>query len=187
MDQPQDFDGWQKELREAQLSVTTAELHGIVTGFLCTGVALSLARMTDLLQQPLSPNAQTSVLRMVRDAQVSLVDEDFRFEPLLPGEDADVADRVRGLSAWCGGFLQGFGGAGEFKEAELPENVREVLPDLLQIASIRDDVPDNDDNEADLTEIAEYVRVAVMTVYLECSKNARNAGPDSDETGKHVH
>lgn len=193
MSQTTDYNIWQQELGEAGFQSNASELHGIVTGYLCSGAGLSLERLSDLLQQPMTPPAQTSILRMVRDAQVGLVDEYLGFEPLLPGEDIALSERVRGLSAWCGGFLQGFGGAGQFSEADLPESVREVLPDLLQIASIRDEVPEDDANDADLTEIAEYVRVAVMTVFVECSRRAEGASDagrrvdDSDDHGGWIH
>ena len=102
MSQTTDYNIWQQELGEAGFQSNASELHGIVTGYLCTGAGLSLERLSDLLQQPMTPPAQTSILRMVRDAQVGLVDEYLGFEPLLPGEDIALSERVRGLSAWCG-------------------------------------------------------------------------------------
>ena len=101
MSQTTDYNIWQQELGEAGFQSNASELHGIVTGYLCTGAGLSLERLSDLLQQPMTPPAQTSILRMVRDAQVGLVDEYLGFEPLLPGEDIALSERVRGLSAWC--------------------------------------------------------------------------------------
>lgn len=180
-----DFNAWQRELGEVGFESSASELHGIVTGYLCAGATLSLERLSELLAQPMTPLAQTSVLRMVRDAQKALVDDDLGFEPLLPDDQVSLSTRVSCLAAWCGGFLTGFGGAGQFRESDLPESVREALPDLMQIASIRDDVPEGDENDADLIEIEEYVRVAVMTVFVECTRDAE-AGESPREPGGDV-
>jgi hypothetical protein len=58
----------------------------------------------------------------------------MEFEPLLPGDETDLASRVAALAAWCQGFLYGFGSAGTASQAALSESVGEVLADLAQVA-----------------------------------------------------
>ena len=183
--EPMDFDAWQRELGEVGFELSASELHGILTGYLCATASLNMERLAELVAQPMTPLAQTTVLLMVRDAQKALVDDDFGFEPLLPDDQVSASTRVSCLAGWCGGFLAGFGGAGQFREADLPEIVGEALPDLMQIASIRDDMPEGDENDADLMEIEEYVRVAVMTVFVECTRGAE-AGESPREPGGDV-
>ena len=99
--EPMDFDAWQRELGEVGFELSASELHGILTGYLCATASLNMERLSELVAQPMTPLAQTTVLRMVRDAQKALVDDDLSFEPLLPDDQVSVSTRVSCLAAWC--------------------------------------------------------------------------------------
>jgi len=102
----------------------------------------------------------------------SLQDTELGFQPLLPDDEVPVADRTLALGQWCGGFLAGFGLAGRFQEADLSEDLRELLTDLGKIASLDEDIPDDEDNETDLVEIVEYVRMSALLIFTECVSSA---------------
>jgi uncharacterized protein YgfB (UPF0149 family) len=53
---------------------------------------------------------KSSVLQNVYDAMVrTLAGNDSAFAPLLPDDDAPLAERADALSMWCQGFLYGLG------------------------------------------------------------------------------
>ena len=60
--------------------------------------------------------------------------DDFEFAPLLPDEDAPLADRVAALAAWCGGFLYGVGTGASEQAIAAAGDVGEFLRDLADIA-----------------------------------------------------
>jgi uncharacterized protein YgfB (UPF0149 family) len=47
-----------------------------------------------------------------------------------------------------------------------------VLTDLAKISALDLEVPDSDENEGDLLEIIEYVRMSAMMIYLESARKS---------------
>jgi uncharacterized protein YgfB (UPF0149 family) len=98
----------------------------------------------------------------------SLSDLHLRFQPLLPPDDQPIADRARALGNWCQGFLYGFSLARPGDISGLPGQVTEVLDDLARIAQVEQpDGEGNEQDEAALVEIIEYIRVASQLVHDE--------------------
>lgn len=111
---------------------------------------------------------------------------DLSYELLLPDDAVEITQRVECLSEWCKGFLAGFAMAG--KEVQLrgesrqySENVAEALSDMGSISQVilsEDDI-DEEQRERDYFEISEYLRLAAITIYLECKQQdeAVDEGP----------
>ena len=76
------------------------------------------------------------------------------------------------MEVFFGLFLSGFGVTGCYQDSELSEEVREVLTDLAKISALDLEVPDSDENEGDLLEIIEYVRMSAMMIYLESARKS---------------
>ena len=51
----------------------------------------------------------------------------------------------------------------------LGEDATEILTDFARIAGISDEVTDGEENEVDLMEILEYVRISVLLIFTECA------------------
>ncbi|MCB1645277.1 MAG: UPF0149 family protein [Pseudomonadales bacterium] len=153
-----------------------AEVHGLLTGLRCSGSRASHSEMTDQISAQFmsSPSgAQRQVIEtLVADIDTALRDSDLGFQVMIPADNTPVSERTASLAQWCTGFLAGFGLSGRFQESELGEEVRELLADLSRISVLDEEIPEDDDNEADFTEIVEYVRMSAMLIYTECS-----AGP----------
>ena len=66
----------------------------------------------------------------------------------------------------CSGFLSGLGEFGN-RLVELEGLTNEALADLARIAALTDEVPEGEDNEVDLVEIEEFVRVSVLLIFSE--------------------
>ena len=93
---------------------------------------------------------------------------------LLPGSEASLAARSEALFEWCRGFLGGFGlSAGT---AKLSSEGDEALADLARLAAAQADADsEGDEGEEDaLTEIEEFVRVAVLLLHGDAALAARH-------------
>ncbi|NVK44325.1 MAG: UPF0149 family protein [Oceanospirillaceae bacterium] len=163
-------------------ATSPSELHGMLCGCLCAGARPDPAAWLQLASERLDIDAfsqessKVGMLELYNQALAQLEATDLGFEPLLPDDDHLLAQRAGALGVWCQGFLGGFGQLGKQTDASLSTEAREVLSDLGQIAQIAAEDEDSDDNEADLMEIQEYVRMAALMLFAEC-----NQAPDDGE------
>ncbi|MCH9692401.1 MAG: UPF0149 family protein [Gammaproteobacteria bacterium] len=153
-------------------SVTVGELHGFICGVLATGARpdrqywkKELAAMLDLASVPADFGQQAAQLAEV--CLQKLCDKEFNFQLLLP--DTEVSREIcQNLCTWCEGFLHGFG-IGKFTGKLLPTS-SEALTDFAEIAQLDTELPDADtETDAQLFEVQEYVRVAALNIFIECS------------------
>jgi len=150
-----------------------AEAHGCLCGALCLRPDYSLA---DWLGEIL-PDADAAAAAadgpfapLFAETAGVLARPGMEFEPLLPGDDTELAGRVAALAAWCQGFLYGFGSAGTASQAALPESVGEVLADLAQVSHAGAVGSGSPEVEEDAyVELVEFVRAGVQIVYEELS------------------
>jgi len=159
-----------------------SELHGMLCGRLAGGQRL---KATDWLQEAMDfldvipaegPGSSSEDEMKMRTAVTTLYsvvlaqmkDSDFGMQLLLPTDEAELALRTESLGEWCHGFLSGFGVAGLDPNAEFSTEAADALRDLAAIVSIGDGADeDSEDAEASLFEICEYVRMAVLTLFME--------------------
>lgn len=154
-------------------AVHPAEAHGCLCGALCLRPDYSLADWLDEILPDADADAGATdgpFARLFAETAGVLAGTDMEFEPLLPGDDADLASRVAALAAWCQGFLYGFGTAGTASQAALAETVDEVLADLAQVSHAGAVGSESPDVEEDAyVELVEFVRAGVQIVYEELS------------------
>ncbi len=167
-----DFQRLQTALAAAGIPFQTAEAHGLLCGILCGGIAEPIRRWRDELLQEggdLTPELKA----MAKQAQAALDDPDLGFAPLLPGELAPLSQRAQGVAEWCQGFLYGFGIGGSARDRVLPRQSQEALRDIAEItrldAAALADMPADgqEDEERELAELSEFLRVAVLLVREE--------------------
>ena len=119
-----------------------------------------------------------------KSTREQLNSEDFGFELFLDPSPHHLIDRMTDLAAWCNGFVYGFGmGVGEQKSA-LPEDTAELIEDFQTIAAYEvgdeqdaeqlsgdsqhaSDSDKVDQNDSDITEIEEFIRVGVLLIAEE--------------------
>lgn len=93
------------------------------------------------------------------------------FNPLLPGEGETASVIATALAEWCEGFLHGLVSdvKGESLKKKLAaEPLSDIIKDMLEMTrAAADDDDDDEENEAALTELTEYLRVAAQLVYEE--------------------
>ncbi len=148
-----------------------AELHGLLTGQLCSGVVAPDAEdLGGLMEQPqhLVPVVCKLIERMLGETTEQLAHFDFHFHPLLPSDEASLQDRVNALGSWCDGFMVGFAAGYIRPDSALSAEAREILGDFGQFAAISDDGQDlSDQDEVDFMELVEYVRMAAITLFQQ--------------------
>lgn len=109
-----------------------------------------------------------------------LAAQQSEFMLLLPDDSGSAAVVTLALAEWCEGFLHGLvsdvqGDALKHKLAVEP--LSEIIKDMLEITrASADDDGDAEANEEALTELIEYLRVAVQIVYEELGEHRRPAG-----------
>jgi len=159
-----------RALADGASAVHAAEAHGCLCGALCLRPDYSLAEWLDeILAEPAADAAANEPFATLFEESVGvLARPDMAFAPLLPDDDASLAERVTALAAWCHGFLYGFGASGTAAQTKLPDAVTEVLADLAQIshAGVVESQEAEVEEEA-FAELVEFLRAAVQIVYEE--------------------
>lgn len=168
------------ELSVHGIDLHPSELHGMLVGYLCAVQKDSQPAQRAALYAEWLGNSTPAVLVEMLEAECSLVLEhldefaDFEFRLLTPADGLPIGERAAALAAWCSGFLSGFGQSGRTLDAMSDSTVQEVLQDLGRIAAMTAEVPEGEDNESDLTEIEEFIRVSTLLVFAECGGGSRH-------------
>ncbi|MBR9827893.1 MAG: UPF0149 family protein [Oceanospirillales bacterium] len=164
-------------VEEGALTVSPAELHGLLAGQLAAGARFDPTTLLQRIQQlldlePFSGAAvRTGVMQLYLATLQQFEAPDFSLELLLPDDDQPLPIRADALGVWCSGFLSGFG-LQERKGAQgLSVEGQETLRDLAQIVQISTAADaDSEEDEGDLMEVQEYVRMAALLVFSECNE-----------------
>jgi uncharacterized protein YgfB (UPF0149 family) len=163
----------QDELSVHGIDLHPSELHGMLVGYLCAVKDGSLPdQRAALYEQWLGGKVPGSLAELLESESRQVLDNleefaDFDFRLLIPPDDSPISERAGAISLWCSGFLSGFGESGRAASVNPEGNVQEVLQDLGRVAGMTDDVPEGEDNETDLTEIEEFIRVSALLVFAE--------------------
>ena len=161
--------------------VGAAELHGMLTAELCAaGVSTDpepmLAECLRFLGEDIEVGtADRNELRAVMvQTQQALEDVEMSFSMLLPDDEAEISQRAGALAQWCQGFMYGFAVAEKKHGLSLSQrdDVAEVLQDFAAISQVDADATEEEAaNEEDLMHLTEYVRVAALNIYAQCSEH----------------
>ncbi|MCB5162674.1 UPF0149 family protein [Marinomonas algarum] len=169
------------------ITASPSELHGQLSGYLASGVMLPLEDWLTMVAEfcdieGWKEDASRAVMVELYTATLTLLQNgEFAFSPSICDEDAELSERGVTLSQWAHGFLAGYGLSGQKKD--LSDETKQILRDLANISAMQSEMrslEDNNDNEADLTELVEYVRLSAMMMYTE----HHDINPDVDHTKK---
>jgi uncharacterized protein YgfB (UPF0149 family) len=173
---PLDYERLRDSLAAAGAVIAIAELHGGVCGALCAGGVPAarrwLVESLDDVELAASPKAVADDLDELIGATAQMLDDaDLKFEPLLPSDDAPLADQVDALAAWCLGFLSGVGStAAATRSSTATDALGEILRDFAEISRAglsEDEAAGNEQPDFALAQIHEYVRVSVQIAFEE--------------------
>ena len=163
-------------LQSSSLSVTPAELHGLLVGMLSGGLSL-----TDKSWQPLMFDYTNDgmgwpdkALKYAESALAQSVAElnstGIELSMLLPDDDADLIEMADALSEWVNHFISGLGLVNVTLK-NLSADVKEALTDLEEISKLGIDEDDDLVEQADLLEqVIEHVKACVLIIHAEFGK-----------------
>ena len=155
-------------MQEARALADLPEAHGTLAGACCAGEGFSLEDWLREVFPEGRPGVAGGGMQAVFDRTRGALASGALLEPLLPEDDAPVAERAPALGEWCQGFLYGLGTSALPDPEHLPEQVSEVVRDLTAITRVGVDPDESEEeNEQAYAELVEFVRVAVQLVYDE--------------------
>lgn len=159
------------EAESSRLGLATSawELHGALCGWLAGGGASDRGWLAAVFADPGVPAPDSgSPLDLLRTSTAAQLDDrSFEFELLLPDADASLAERSGALFDWCRGFLGGFGLAAG-ANPPISDESREALGDLAKLAAAAPQDEGDEEDEAALMEIEEFVRVVALLLHGDC-------------------
>jgi uncharacterized protein len=180
-----DFDEFADHLLEQGVQISPAQLHGCVSGLLSAGAPAEPEYGLDALEQSLDLRLHGEfadrAMQLYTFTALALQDEAFNFQPLLPDDDEELAVRTSALAGWCEGFLAGFAyrvTAADSSAGALSKDAGEVLTDIAAIAqAVTVDDEGEDEAEDSFIELVEYLRVAVVNIFLDCGADTQSDQP----------
>lgn len=183
-DELSSYSGWNNWLLNVGAVHTPAELHGMTCGLLCGSDGERQKEWPDIALDFLDLDLGQSRDEIVavlstfyEQVSVSLNDENFGLQLMLPEDDTELLTRACSLGEWCQGFLHGFGRSGIGGEQEIPADVADALRDLAQICLIETDIDASEENETYWMELVEYVRMAAITIHMEIGSTSAPISP----------
>jgi uncharacterized protein YgfB (UPF0149 family) len=171
---PIDYRQLTERLAVSELNPSAAEAHGMLCGLICAGHPDAESAWTEELLRGAEPGdllaqeCRRSLQELAETTREDIEGPGLGFAPLLPPEDASLAERAVGLYDWTRGFLYGLGVAG-VDEKDLSEQTREIFRDFAAITHLDLDGlgQETEEGEDALMELQEFVWVAAMLVYEE--------------------
>ncbi len=173
---PDAFEQWANVYAAHKAFSHPSELHGSLCGRLAAGRRPDrqawLTTVCEHMGLPLTEVEESpdliSFMTHARDAMLTeLSAADMSFQILLPDDDYSLDQRLQALSAWVRGFLEGLAMVGGESLGQAPEEIRELIEDLVAVSQVAETEEDSDEGEYELTEIAEYVRLGALAVFTE--------------------
>jgi yecA family protein len=168
------YEGLTALLQSAGADSCASEAQGMLSGTICAagktvpGLWLEYLLGEDNTLSAAAGDCSNMFLTLQSELLRQLNDEALGFELFLPLDDVSLSLRTEALSRWCAGFLYGLALGGFREDAEIPDNVNEVMKDIYEISRAKFSYDTT--GEADETaymEIMEYVRISVLLLYEE--------------------
>lgn len=161
-----------------------SELHGVLCGRLAAGSRIQENEWLGMVceQMGLAEQAMTEsgdLAPFMNDAYdrvlAQLRSSDLSFQPLLPDDDYAIEQRLEALIAWVRGFLEGMALAAGEALGQAPDEIRELIEDMVAISQLSEDENSDEESEQQLLEITEYVRLGALAVFTEFNEPEKPA------------
>ena len=171
-----------QELLETQgILLGAAEFHGCLTGLTCNGQdEYSMVRWQRMIVSELGQEQPSETLQDAMTGVMALIQRDlqsgsFEFQILLPAETSDLVDRTQALAEWCTGFCTGLAFDALIELDALEPDAGEALADIGRIAGVEPGHGDPEDQEKDLFELEEYLRISTQLIYEAVKTSGLNS------------
>lgn len=171
-----DYDELNEALARLEIVTDAAECHGMLCGLICADKQPKQHWLAEILPAGReSGDLLVKELLMMLEAAYATTQQqfdaaEFGVRLLLPDDNEALPVRLQALAQWCEGFYLGLGIAGISDLDKLPEDSREIVNDMINIAQVEVDAGDtNEEDEVAYAEVAEYLRVGVLLIHEELS------------------
>ncbi len=178
--QTDDFEGWANLFTRCRAFSHPSELHGGLCGRLAAGARLDQSQWLEVVCEHIGIAADAlagddslppELAAFMDESYHRTLDQlraaDLAFELLLPEDDYAFDQRLQALSAWVRGFLEGMALAAGQRLGEAPEDIRELIEDLVAISQVEEAGEGDEASEVQLIDITEYVRLGVISIFTE--------------------
>ncbi len=161
-------------LADVGVDIGASGAHGLMCGLICAGEKEIEQQLNREWFSSL-PEGDSAVIECrqaidesVREVYAAIEGVEFVFPLLLPEENSPLQQRAAAVRDWCEGYLYGVGLAEVKGEDGLPDRAKEALNDLAEISRMDiDAVTGEEEEEAALTEVTEFIWVAAMLLHDE--------------------
>lgn len=164
------LDTLSRRLQAADALAGPAESHGLLTGLAAGQQLPPVKDWLSLILGDSTPEEQPELVKLLAGLLLQIGkdltgENALSFQLLLPPDTASLQDRVAALADWCQGFLMGLRLSAPGK---LPDDAREILRDFeaITLAGYDPELPE-ESQEADFTELEEFVRMGVTLIHTE--------------------
>ncbi len=170
------FEQWANIFTAHQAFSHPSELHGALCGRLAAGARMQegdwLAMVCEHMGLPTTGAEDSATLHQFMltaydEALERLKSADMSFRPLLPDDDYAIDQRLEALISWVRGFLEGMALSAGESLGQAPDEIRELIEDMVAISQLSDEEEQDDESEQQLMEIVEYVRLGALSVFTE--------------------
>ena len=171
-----EFERWANVFTAHQAFSHPSELHGALCGRLAAGSRIRepewLSMVCEHMGLPEDAAEQSDDLapfmnKAYEQTLALLQAADMSFHPLLPDDDYAIEQRLEALVAWVRGFLEGMALSAGESLGQAPDEIRELIEDLVAISQLSEDEEADEESEQQLLEIIEYVRLGALAVFTE--------------------
>jgi uncharacterized protein YgfB (UPF0149 family) len=163
------------------LTASPAALHGLWVGRMsagslndthsCWSYTLRYLGRTEAVDSNLAKAFQALMHYTLGDLDKA----DFSFELWLPDDRRSCQERLLALAEWCRGFLEGLVSVTGNDLNTLSADTRELLQDLMEIGDVDTDIDECDQDEREYLELAEFVKVAALNIFLDIQSGRNRA------------
>ncbi|HLV78171.1 MAG TPA: UPF0149 family protein [Marinobacter sp.] len=180
-----EFERWANVFTAHKAFSHPSELHGILCGQLAAGTRIGEPQWLTMVCEHMGLGEQAMeessdlvpfMNEAYRKTLARLQSSDMTFQPLLPDDDYAIEQRLEALIAWVRGFLEGMALAAGAALGQAPEEIRELIEDMVAISQLSEDEESDDESEQQLLEITEYVRLGALAVFTEFNEPEKPAG-----------
>lgn len=178
------FERWANVFTSHKAFSHPSELHGALCGRLAAGTRIDQGEWLDIVCEHMglpstapeeSPQLDEFMGSAYRETLELMKAADMSFQPLLPDDEYAIDQRLEALSAWIRGFLEGMALVAGEALGQAPEEIRELIEDLVAISQVSEAEDADEESEQQLMEIIEYVRLGALAVFTEFNPPEKSA------------
>lgn len=170
------FERWANIFTAHKAFSHPSELHGVLCGRLAAGARIDESEWLAMVCEHMGlPDTAAEESADLKDFMQAAYDQtlallkatDMSFHPLLPDDDYAIDQRLEALTSWVRGFLEGMALSAGESLGQAPDEIRELIEDMVAISQVSEEDEADDESEQQLMEIVEYVRLGALAVFTE--------------------